>query len=1098
MYRKQRCCCWLIIAALSFSCLALRVESAQSADQEALRKLVNELFAAYARKDLQAFLSLWSAKSPELESRKIAMPDLFAEHEKLEVKDLSIGEVSVEGERATVHYEVDLGAAEIGTRRHATGSGKSTRKLYGINEDGTWRVWRDASLEEDLALKLIDAQSEQERIALLSSESQLVTTKLRKALVVQAERQSYLANHSAALAIYAIARAIAERIGDKEGMADVSLGLGMIHRSQGNFNAALEDLEKCSTLYREVGNQEYLAFALDSIGTVHRKLGNYVLALEYSEKSLAIAEASGSRDASLSTLMNLGNVWYALGDFPRALEAYQKVLPIFEALNRRQGISYALSNIGNIYYVQGNYGGALELYQKSLAIEQSIGDQSGISSSLASIGFVHRQQGNYDLALEFYQKSLALRQTLGAKADIANSLNYIGNVHKLRGEQGQALDFFRKSLELKEALGDKPGAASSLFGIGQFYQSEGNYGMALDSYRKSLKLFEAMGSRHWISTVQLGIAQTHYSRGSYKEARESAERAADIAMQTGMVEALWEARTIMGKIHLALSQPAQARRAFEEAISAIEELRGQLAGDEQSQQHFFESKVAPYHEMIGLLVAQGNLEEALAYAERAKARVLLDVLNTGRVNFSKAMNSQEQEQEQKLKTKLASLNLQISRESQLAQTDPKRLTDIHDRRQKARLEYEAFQTSLYATHPELKVRRGEAQPVKLEDAAALLPDRQGALLEYVVTNEKTYLFVLSYAAAETLQRQATGAIAQPLRLRVYSLEVKRKDLAAQAIEFRRQLAKRNLGFRETARSLYDLLLKPARAELQGKRTLVIVPDGALWELPFQALQDAKGRYLLEDHVLSYAPSLTVLREMARLRTKRPGDRPTFATLLAMGNPALGKQTIDRVTLAHRDEQLEPLPEAEKEVKTLAQLYGSAQSRVYVGVEAREERMKNEAGSFAIVHLATHSTLDDASPMYSRVLLSQEAGNANEDGLLEAWEIMKLDLKADIVVLSACETARGRVAAGEGVIGLTWALFIAGTPTTVVSQWKVESASTTELMVEFHGNLRSHFKPGGQQLGPALALREAALKLLKNRRYSHPFYWAGFVVVGVGS
>jgi CHAT domain-containing protein len=137
-------------------------------------------------------------------------------------------------------------------------------------------------------------------------------------------------------------------------------------------------------------------------------------------------------------------------------------------------------------------------------------------------------------------------------------------------------------------------------------------------------------------------------------------------------------------------------------------------------------------------------------------------------------------------------------------------------------------------------------------------------------------------------------------------------------------------------------------------------------------------------------------------------------------------------------------------------------------------------------------------MYSRVLLSQEAGNANEDGLLEAWEIMKLDLKADIVVLSACETARGRVAAGEGVIGLTWALFIAGTPTTVVSQWKVESASTTELMVEFHGNLRSHFKPGGQQLGPALALREAALKLLKNRRYSHPFYWAGFVVVGVGS
>ena len=136
-------------------------------------------------------------------------------------------------------------------------------------------------------------------------------------------------------------------------------------------------------------------------------------------------------------------------------------------------------------------------------------------------------------------------------------------------------------------------------------------------------------------------------------------------------------------------------------------------------------------------------------------------------------------------------------------------------------------------------------------------------------------------------------------------------------------------------------------------------------------------------------------------------------------------------------------------------------------------------------------------MYSRVLLAQAEGDANEDGLLEAWEIMKLDLKTDLAVLSACETARGRVGAGEGMIGLSWALFVAGCPTTVVSQWKVESASTTELMLEFHRQLKSHMANPAGDFSAARALRGAALKLRRSNQYRHPFYWAGFVVTGKG-
>jgi CHAT domain-containing protein len=287
--------------------------------------------------------------------------------------------------------------------------------------------------------------------------------------------------------------------------------------------------------------------------------------------------------------------------------------------------------------------------------------------------------------------------------------------------------------------------------------------------------------------------------------------------------------------------------------------------------------------------------------------------------------------------------------------------------------------------------------------------------------------------------------------------------------------------------------------LRGKSSLVIAPDDALWALPFQALVAEDNRYVIESSAVSYVPSLTVLREMEAQRGKHRHERQTGRqaetagySLLALGNPAIGKETIERATLTMRDEKLNPLPEAEEEVKALGRLYGAARSKIYIGAEAREDRLKAEASQARVLHFATHGILNNASPMYSYLALAQ--GDSNEDGLLEAWELMRLDLKADLAVLSACETARGRFGAGEGVIGLSWALFIAGAPATVVSQWKVESASTRDLMLDFHQNLRA---PSSKSATKAEALRQASLKLMKNPQTSHPFYWAGFVLVGDG-
>jgi CHAT domain-containing protein len=222
--------------------------------------------------------------------------------------------------------------------------------------------------------------------------------------------------------------------------------------------------------------------------------------------------------------------------------------------------------------------------------------------------------------------------------------------------------------------------------------------------------------------------------------------------------------------------------------------------------------------------------------------------------------------------------------------------------------------------------------------------------------------------------------------------------------------------------------------------------------------------------------------------KRKQSSTAAPTLLALGNPALGKEAIERATFALRDGKFEPLPEAESEVKALGQLYGATHSKVFTGAAAREDRAKAEAASMRVLHFATHGVLNNASPMYSHLVLAQ---SEKEDGLLEAWELMQMDLQADLAVLSACETARGKFGAGEGVIGLSWALFVAGVPSTVVSQWKVESAATRDLMIGFHRNLRV------ANTTKAAALRQAALSVMKKPATSHPFYWAGFVLVGDG-
>lgn len=1054
--------------------------TAQSDEEAAVRALVERYFEAWQKEDLDAATGLWSQKSPDFAGGKSRLQSVFSANDQIEVKNLQLRRLAIEGERASALATVEVNAVDAKTGKPAAHLGKMNRALIFAKEAGQWRLWRDTAAEAALASALVAAKREEERVALLADQKELLTADLWKALLTQGEEPRRQGKYADALSVYALAQKVAELIDDKAGVAGALRLTGIVHYRQGRYDLSLDHLQRSLKLSEALADEANIAETLGHFGIVHYLRSDYRVALDYYQRSLDLNETIGRGDRADGALTGLGVVHYRLGNYDLALDYYRKALALREKSRNRLGIAYALSNIGGVTQVLGNYGLALDYHHKALEVFETEGAKPDAVGSLSNIGLLYSWQGNYGLALEYYRKALTLAEAQGQEVEVGRLSGHIGNMQMAQGQYASALENYNKALAAATRLGNKLEIYSGLSSIGGFHERLGDYAKALEYYQRSLSMSKALDAKSSIAEALTSIGRIHNFQSNHTLALESAETASDIARQIRNPRRLRDALIAAGTAQLGLRQMEQARRAFEEAIAAVESLRAQVAGDEQAQQRFFERMVSPYYKMVELLVAQGNASEALTYAEYGKSRVLLDVLRSGKVNVTKVMTAPEREQERELRAALVSYNTQISGEERRPQPDRARLDQLKGRLEKARLEHEGFQTRLYAAHPDLRVQRGEARPFSLEQAGELLAGPETALLEYVVTDKAAYLFVLTASANVA----TTTGPPHPV-LKVYDLKIGSKELNGRVQTLRQRIANNDLGYAAPSADLYDLLVRPAEAQLRGKTRLVIVPDDVLWETPFQALRPAGGKYLIQTAAISYAPSLTVLREITR--SKR--NRAAGGTLLAMGNPRLTTETVSRSKNLLLNANFEPLPEAERMVKSLARIYGPTASKVYVGDVASEDVLKAEAGKHRVLHLASHGVLNDSSPMYSHLVLSQGDG-ASEDGLLEAWEMMNLDLQADLVVLSACETARGRFGAGEGVIGMTWALFVAGVPTLVVSQWKVESVSTTELMIEFHRSLK-----GG--VGKSEAMRRAAVKLIAARRYEHPFYWAGFIVGGDG-
>lgn len=891
---------------------------------------------------------------------------------------------------------------------------------------------QDTNPTESLINSLLAAKSQEDRSQLLNEHKEQLTIELRKSLIARGDALSERSDFAGALTAFEIARSVAEKIQDKPGISESLINIALINRTLGDVELALKNVQQSLTVAEQSNDQFLIARSLVWMGIFFRYQGNSDQSVLYTNKALNLADHLPEKEVAL-----------------------------------------AWNNLGAVHWMQGNFSESLKYYAKALELREKLGDKNAIAASLNNIAIAYDSQGSFAEALKYYNRSLKISEELGNKADIANTLNNMTDL-RLLGNVDVYLENCKRNLALAQEAGDKTVVARALGNLANAYAEKRDYDSALEFSLKGLAISEELRDRIYIAIEQHHISEAYFGKSEYAKSLEYAQLSEKSAREIGGRQQLWRALEVQGLCYRKLNQPDLAYNAYDQAIRTIEDWRSLVAGGELEEQSLFSEKLEAYYGMIELQLERNKVDEAFSYAERARGRTLLDVLHSGRIDIAKEMTSQEREEESRWNSKLITLNRNIHDEKNNENVDQKKIVDLESELEAARLDYEAFRSKLYTSHPDLKVRRGEADPIKTEEIVQFFSDDRIAVLEYVVTESNTFLFVLTKNG-------------ETLNTKVHKIDISEEKLNEKIQSFRQQIAERDPGFGAAAKTLYGLLIEPGINDLTNQKNLILIPGDILWELPFQALQSGNNRYLQESYSLSYAPSLTVLREMKRLQKNNQDSEQKV--LLAFGNPSLGTKKGEYSNVVYRDAGLQPLPEAEREVKTLQKIYGLQHSKIYVNTQAREDYFKSEASQFEILHLATHGILNNVSPMYSYLALAQ--GNSeSEDGLLEAREIMSLNLNADLVVLSACDTALGKIGKGEGIIGLSWAFFVAGTPATLVSQWKVHSESTGELMLSFHRNL----KKGESK---ADALRNAAMEISKNPKYYHPFYWAPFVLIGQG-
>lgn len=810
-------------------------------------------------------------------------------------------------------------------------------------------------------------------------------------------------------------------------------GTALIHRPVEYPAASPSQVVKAS--------REIEVDALLGIGVCYRKLGNFETAFPRLKQALAIAKKAGYKEGKASILVNLGLSYYSLGDYKEAIDHLKQALSTLEQLGYQRGKAAALGNLGLCYQMLGDSSTAISYHEKALEVAESTGYQQAKVAALINLGSCYWHSTDQGRALNSFREALFIAKKIRYLEGEAGSLSSLGWYYYSLDEVDRAINYFKESLIIDRIAGDNLGQASDLINLGTCYIAIGSYRKAMDEFSMASSALQTV-----ISTQPLPPEPA---------------------------EMLWHLSDGIATAQKNLGNEIAAVNQWRKAIELVERMRRKLrrAGIKSS---FMKNKFSVYSHLVLTLLDTEKPEEAIFYTERAKARTLVDMIETAMGQRGEVLPAKLQTASQKAGV-LSGLH-QAAKLPAFSGAGPagerSGLSQAAQRRQK---EYEAILAQLEGQYPELGDTLS-VNPTKLKKYFQFVQGKLGegtVALEYYITKQETLLWPITKDGVQTaseikVSRSELYKIVDKFRQKIQSPPSPGQEMVAYQETM------------ETAKELYELLISPVEEQIKDAKHLVIIPSDVLFYLPFGALyrcpgcegQDLLGgKFLIEDYSISYAPSVASL-----YWPFQNGGSGKYGSLFAIGNP-----TGD-------------LKHAREEVEAIATLFG--EKKLLLDDEGAEKALKDilTTKTYDVIHLSTHGLFDQKMPLLSHLLFKKGEG---EDGSLYAGEILGFDLSSELIVLSACQTAlppelteeAAGLVIGDELQGLSQSLFVAGTPSAVLTLWNVDDRSTRFLMEKMYQALKKGSSKGE-------ALREAKRYLLDDPVYRHPYYWAPFVLYGV--
>ena len=853
---------------------------------------------------------------------------------------------------------------------------------------------------------------------------------------------------------------------------------------------AVQDEERTKSLFLEVkrlreefdGRSLGLAKALHALGRQSLLRGHLDEAELYIHQNLAILRDLAPESLEMASgLSNLGYVADERGDLAEAERSYRLALAQVRLLAPGGELEVAIvNNLAVAATTRGRLDEAEEAFLRALEIARFLGPQSPRTATLlANLCAVASERGELDRAEEFCIQAHELRsQQASGWFEQSNSLFLMGNVAQKQRQYDKAESYYHQALMMREKENPRSlPTAFVLHSLGNLATERGLDHEAETFHRRALELRQdqAPGGLA-VADSLLSLGRILRLRGEFGQALKL-QRGALATYERLAPDSQYEAEAQheLGLNLWLLERKAEALQHLRAAVETIEAQAEQVGGGQSGELGFRQLSQSIYYRLAELLFSTGRYDEAFAIAERSRSRVFLSLLTQRDLVFQ-ADISPELDQARRM---LAARYERTQQRLAMLSVENAEAVELRTQLRLMQTERERLTSEIRERSPRLAALK-YPQPLNFDEARAAL-EQGTAMLSWAVGTDKTLLFVV-------IPGQLLAVHEIPIGGEQLRSEVER--FTSLLLDNDNRLGSRpRTGLRDAGRNLFRKLIGPAEVALSAQRRVLLLPDGALHLLPFSALirdlpsqaepDERTWQYFLEWKPIHVALSATVYAGLSssRERLSSAGIPP----LVAFGDPST--------------RSLPRLPGSADEVRRIGALY--PQAEMHVAEEATEARVRKVRRDTPILHFACHGLLDETLPLNSALALTQSATSqgGEDNGLLQAWEILEqIRLNADLVVLSACETSRGQLVAGEGLIGLTRAFQHAGARSVVASLWRVSDRSTAELMFRFHRHLR-------QGMPKDEALQAAQIELLQSDAVevagdtSAPYHWAAFQLFG---